>query len=449
MAIEVDRGEGATAGAAFDPSPAYRAYVLFVLFLGYIFNVIDRGVINVLIESIRHEFSLSDKELGLLGGLSFAVFYSFIGIFLAMWADRTVRRNVLAVCIALWSAMTALCGAAVGFWTLAAARAGTAIGEAGGSPPSHSLISDYFRSDQRATALSIYALGVPVGGMLGNFLGGWSNQFFGWRATFVMVGLPGLLVALLVWLTVKEPPRGFSDRSSASVAQQSAPPLGEALRFLWSYHAFRHMCLAAALHSVVWYAGSALNGSFLARSHGMKSGEFGTWLAFFQIVGAIGSFLGGVLSDRISRRYGDRRWYMWVPGIATLVMVPFQFTGYLSQHLWVMAGSFCIMFIFGAMFFGPSFAVTQGLATLRTRAVATSILLFVQTLIGLGLGPFLAGAISDWLRPELGEQSLRYALVIVGLANIWAAGHYFWGARTIRANWANTERLNAAGTAAT
>jgi MFS family permease len=426
-------------------TPVYRGYVLAVLFLGYVVNVMDRGVLAVLLQSIKQEFSFSDTQLGLLSGITFAFFYSTLGVPIAMLADRTVRKNVLAACCALWSAMTALCGVAVGFWSLAAARAGTAVGEAGGSPPSHSLISDYFKREERATALSIYALGVPVGAMLGQFIGGWSNQWHGWRTTFLLIGLPGLAVAALVYFTVREPARGHSDRAANAGAATTAPPILDVLKFLWSYVSFRHMCLAAALHSVVWYSGSQMNGAFFARYHQMESGEYGSWLALFSIIGAIGTLLGGVLSDRLSTRLKDSRWYMWVPGIATLVMVPFQFTSYLSHDLWVVVPSFCVMFIFASMFFGPSFAVTQGLATLRSRAVATSILLFVQTFIGLGLGPLLVGMISDSLAPTRGDAvSLAYGLVIVGLANLWAACHYFYGARFIRQNFANTERLNAA-----
>lgn len=439
---QADIGSTAVARAAgVTFTPAYRRYVLVVLFLGYVVNVMDRGVLAVLIQSIKSEFALSDTQLGVLSGFTFAFFYSTLGVPIAMWADRTVRRNVLATCCALWSGMTALCGMATGFWTLAGARAGTAIGEAGGSPPSHALISDYFPREQRATALSLYALGVPVGAMIGQFLGGWGNQFYGWRMTFFLIGLPGLLVAALVRFTVIEPPRGHSDNASAAVASAPAPPIWSVVKFLWRYVSFRHMCLAAAMHSVVWYSGSALNGAYFARSHSMQSGEYGTWLALFAIIGAVGTLLGGFLADRISTRMGDRRWYMWVPGIATLIMVPFQFTSYLAQNLWVVVPSFCVMFIFASMFFGPSFAVTQGLATLRTRAVATSILLFVQTFIGLGMGPFLAGVISDYLQPTKGVHSLAFGLAIVGLANLWAAAHYFRGARTLREDLVHTESI--------
>jgi MFS family permease len=204
------------------------------------------------------------------------------------------------------------------------------------------------------------------------------------------------------------------------------------LRYLWGRPSFRHMAIAAGLHSLVWYSGSQLNASFLQRSHHMTSGEAGFWLAVFSATGAVGTMLGGYLGDRLSVRSGDRRWYMWVPGWATLMMLPFQFSSYLAGSLWIVVPSFIVMLILGSMFFGPSFAMSQGLATLRTRAVATSLTLFMQTLIGLGLGPLLAGAISDYLHPTVGNDSLRYGLAAVGIVNVWAAVHYFRGARTVR-----------------
>lgn len=420
-----------------------RAYVLVVLLLTYIVNVMDRGVLALLLQGISMEFQLTDGQLGFLASLPFAIFYSTLGIPIAAIADRTARRNVLAACCALWSVATASCGLAFNFTSLIVGRALTAIGEAGGTPPSHSLISDYFSREERATALSIYALGVPIGTMVGNLLGGWGNHFYGWRATFLLIGLPGLLVAALVWFTVKEPPRGLSEVGTVRSTEKT-PPLWDVVRFLASYASFRHMCLAAALHSVVWYAGSQLNAVFLIRSHGMSSGEAGTWLAFFAGVGALGTLLGGLLSDRLSAWTGDRRWYMWVPGIATIVMVPFQFFAYLSNNLSLVIPSFFIMISLASMFFGPSFAVSQTLATLRSRAVATSLLLLVQTLVGLGLGPLVAGVLSELFRPHVGDDSFRYGLCLVGLVNLWAAFHYFVGARSIRQNVENTERLNRA-----
>jgi MFS family permease len=431
-----------TAGAGIMSQAWYRSYVLAVLFLAYVANTVDRSsVLAVSLQAIKLEFGASDTQLGLLGGIAFALFYATLGIPIAAWADRTSRRNVLAVAVALWSAMTALCGLAVNFAMLFAARIGTAIGEAGGSPPSHSLISDYFPKSRRGTAFSIFALGVPVGTMVGNAFAGWGNQNYGWRATFIMAGLPGLLIALVVRLTILEPPRGLADGVRRDAAAAPAPRIFEALSFLWQRASFRHLSLAAALHSVAWYASGAFNAAFLIRSHQMTAGEAGNWLALFAGVGALGTALGGYTADRLSIRTADRRWYLWTPGLATLAMIPFQFSGYLAQDLRVALPSFAVMMFFAAVFFGPSFAMTQALATLRMRSVATSLLLFVQTFIGLGLGPLLTGMISDYLAPTSGTDSLRYALVVVGLANVWSAAHYLWGARSLRADLEATERV--------
>jgi MFS family permease len=240
--------------------------------------------------------------------------------------------NVLALAITLWSIATALCGAAFNYLSLFVARSATGVGEAGGSPPSHSLISDYFKSSQRATALAVYAMSVPFGTAIGSYVSGHANVAFGWRTTFFIVGLPGLVVALLVWLTVKEPPRGYSDAPEAKSKQKTAPPFMEVFRFLLTRRSFMHMSLAAALHSVVWYAGSNWNATFFIRSHGMDTGQAGSYLAIFALIGAVGSFAGGFLADRVSTAKDDKRWYMWVPGVACLIMVPFQFVSYLSRE---------------------------------------------------------------------------------------------------------------------
>lgn len=432
MAISGSNPAGGAAAAALRFRPWYPNYVLGVLFLAYVVNVMDRAVLGVLIQPIKHEFNASDTELGLLGGIAFAAFYATLGIPIAFWADRSSRRNILALAVGLWSAMTAMCGMAVNFTMLLLARVGTAVGEAGGTPPSHSLISDYFPLRKRATALSFYALGIPLGAMCGSLAGGWLNEFFGWREAFILVGLPGILVALLVRFTVREPPRGHSEMVAPAAAGAGAPSIPEVLNYLWARTSFRHITLAAALHSFVWYSGSTWNAPFFMRSHGMSTGEAGSWLALLSLVSAIGTFFGGVIADRLSTRTKDRRWYMWVPCIATLAMVPLQFTSYLGSDLALVIPSFGAMLILGSIFFGPSFAMTQALATLRMRAIAASILLFVQTLIGLGLGPFFVGVISDRLQPTIGEGSLAYGLVIVGLVNVWAAAHYFRAARTLR-----------------
>lgn len=423
--------------------PWYRNYVLLALTICYIVNVMDRSqILAASIQAIKREFGATDFQLGMLSGIPFALFYSFLGIPIAAWADRSSRRNVLAMAVAVWSGMTALCGMAVNFTMLFAARIGTAIGEAGGSPPSHSLISDYFPKTLRGTAFSVYALAVPIGTALGAAMGGWGNQYLGWRMTFIVVGLPGLILGLLVWLTVLEPQRGLADGVSRAAATGKAPGMMEVLRFLWLRPSFKHLSLAAALHSVVWYSSGAFNNAFLQRSHDMSVSEAGYWISVLSAIAGFGTFLGGLACDRLSTRFNDRRWYLWVPGIATLLCVPFQFLAYLSPNLTTALPSFVGLMFMAAVFFGPSFAMTQALATLRMRSVATSLLLFIQTLIGNGIGPSTTGYVSDLLVPSVGGNSLRYALVIIGVVNLWAALHYVLAARTVRQDLEATERAS-------
>jgi MFS family permease len=417
----------------------YQYYVLVVLVIGYIFNTMDRSVLGILLQPIKDELQISDAALGWLTGPAFAFFYSVLGIPIARLADRWSRVNVLAISIAIWTAATALCGAAYNYVSLFVFRCTTGIGEAGGSPPSHSLISDYFSGSKRATALAVYAMAVPFGTAIGSFVSGHSNVFYGWRWTFFIVGAPGLLVALLAWFTIKEPPRGYSDKGKV---KQETPAFLDVFRFLLTRKSFVHMSIAAAAHSVMWYAGSNWNPSFFVRAHGMNTGVAGNYLASFALIGAIGTFAGGFLADRLSVRSGDRRWYMWVPAIACLAMVPFQFFAYLSPQLPVVVPTFTVMVVLASMFFGPSFAMGQSLATVRMRAMSASVLLFIQNIIGLTAGPWLVGQISSHLGNN--GTSLRYAMVIVGISNIWAAFHYYMGSRTYRDDLEATARLNAA-----
>ena len=419
----------------------YANYVLVLLTLGYVINTMDRTqILSASVQAIKKEFGASDSQMGLLAGVPFAIFYSFMGVPIAAWADRSSRRMVLALAVGSWSAMTGIFGMAVNYAMLFAARVGTAVGEAGGSPPSHSLISDYFSKANRGTAFAVYALGVPIGSSLGAAFGGWGNQHLGWRKTFILAGVSGIVMALVMWLTIKEPPRGLSD-GVARGDRAPVPGMFEVLGTLWQRRSFRHLTLAAALHSVVWYASSIFNNAFLQRSHGMSVAEAGYWIAVLSAIAGVGTFLGGFAADRLSVRYNDRRWYMWVPGIATLLCVPFQFLAYLSADRAVFLPSFVGLMFTAAVFFGPSFAMTQALATLRMRSVATSLLLLIQTLIGFGLGPWVTGLISDQLKPSYQQNSLRYALVMIGVVNAWAALHYLVGSRSLRQDLEATEKL--------
>ena len=449
-------------------TPAYRWYALGLLVVVYIFNFIDRSILGILVEPIKRDLEVSDTLMGFLGGIAFAAFYTFLGIPIARLADRGSRRNVLAVCLALWSGATALCGLAANFVHLLLARIGVAVGEAGGSPPSHSMISDMFPPERRATALAIYALGIPIGTMIGNLGGGWINEAFDWRTAFMVVGLPGLLLALVVRFTLREPPRGAAEGLSLGTstplggvqqpaghamhgADQSAqasgavvelPSVWEVFRLLWSRRSFRYMALAGSLHAFVGYGVGYWIPAMFIRSHGLTTGQMGTALFYLGFASIIGTLAGGYLGDRLGAK--DPRWYLWLPGLAILVSLPFSIYVYTANApylaLWVLA----VPYMLGAYYLGPTFSLTQGLVGLRMRALAASILLFILNIIGLGLGPQFTGIVSDLLAAitELGADSLRWALVTSLAFNLISAGLYLVAGKTIKEDLAASGELS-------
>ena len=421
-------------------TPRYANYALGLLLGVYIFNFIDRQILSILIENIKGEIQLSDTELGFLGGIAFALFYTFAGIPIARWADRGSRRNIISISVLIWSLFTAFTGAARNFWMILVARIGVGVGEAGCSPPAHSLISDLFPAERRGRALSIYALGIPIGGSLGTLIGAWVGDLFGWRMAFVVVGLPGILLALIVRMTLREPVRGGSE--VAGPVETDAQSLSEVLRFMAGLRSFWHLSFAGALHAFVGYGAAYFVPSFFARVHEMGLAERGTWLSLIGLVAVIGTYLGGWLGDRLAPK--DMRWYLWVPAIATLVGVPIALGYYLSPNPYVALLLFGIPAgIAGPMYLGPTFALTQTLVKPGMRALASAILLFVMNLIGLGIGPWFVGFASDALAPRFGDESLRWALVsIVSVGNLWAAIHYFFAARTLRGDLLLKDRLN-------
>ena len=414
-----------------------RWYIVGVLTLVYIFNFIDRQIISVLQEPMRIELGLSDTQLGLLQGLTFALFYVTMGIPLARWADIGVRRNVVALAVGTWSVMTALCGVAQNFVHLLLARIGVGIGEAGGSPPSHSIISDLFPPGRRALPLAIYSTGITFGVFMAYVFGAWVSDNFGWRVVFIALGIPGVILALLVRFTVTEPPRGQFDGPDAD---RAPPSMLAVFRFLFSSRTFIHLSLAAAMHAFVGYGVAAFLVSHYVRSFGIPIDEISRVampLGFIiGLGGMMGNFLGGYLSDRMSPR--DARWAMWIPAVANVLTVPFAAVAILSDDFYFSLAMYVIPLTFAYIYLGPTLATTHALVQPRMRAMASAVLFFIVNLIGLGLGPTMVGAISDALIPTYGTDSLRYAIVLTFMFNIWSAAHYWYASRYLREDLART-----------
>ncbi|MGB5255939.1 MAG: MFS transporter [Woeseiaceae bacterium] len=410
-------------------SRRYRNYVLFLLMVVYIFNFIDRQILVILQESIKAELGLSDKQLGLLSGFTFAVFYVVCGIPIARLADRYNRVNIVSASIAVWSAMTAVSAFVGNFWHLLAARVGVGVGEAGASPPSHSIISDYFPHGERGRALSFYSMGIYIGILIGFLLGGWINQFFGWRTAFLVVGLPGILVAVVVKLTLREPPRGQLDDGDHTDAPDTH--IVDDLKLLWNLKSFRYAAFAAGFNAFLGYGALNFMPSFAIRIYEVPVGVVGTWLALIAgIAGAAGVYTGGHLSDHLGKR--DDRWAYWVPGISTLaagvLLVPMM----LSGDQYVMWGIYVLVSLCLSMFLGPTIAMAHALVGPRYRALSSSVLFFILNMIGLGLGPLTVGAVSDALAPSMGVNSIRWAILTTALAAFVSAALYFNAARYLR-----------------
>ncbi len=419
------------------PPLAYRRYVLGLLAVVYVFNFMDRTILIILLQPIKDELLLSDTQLGLLSGIAFALFYVTLGVPIARLADRYNRVNIIAFSIFLWSLMTAVCGLAGNFIQLLMARIGVGVGEAGCTPPAHSMISDYFDSGSRSTALGIYSLGLPIGSFLGVLAGGWIAQLYGWRAAFLVVGLPGLALALLVKLSIREPARGLAEGRQPPAA--NLPPLREVARYLWGRKTFVHITLATSLLAFTSFGTGTWIPPFLIRSHGMGLGEVGTVLAILTIVaGVAGTLGGGILGDRLARR--DLRWYVWLPVIFMLAGIPFLVAGLLVANTYLALTLWLLPTLSFYAYVGPVMAVIQRLAALRIRAMSVAVFFFFTNMIGMGLGPLLIGWISDLTHRLFGDDSLRYALMIGVVFILWASVHYLLAAKSIRHDLALSER---------
>ncbi len=404
----------------------YRRYILGLLLVILAFNYVDRSVLSIVLQDIKGDLALSDTELGLLTGMAFALFYSVMGIPIARWADRGNRVTVISVTTALWSLMVALCGVAGSFIQLLLIRIGVAVGEAGAIPPAHSLIADYFSRAERPRAVAIYMLGGSLSVVIGYFGGGWLNEYYGWRLTFILLGLPGVVLALLAWCTLREPRKEKPPQTEA----EDQPPLRQVISTLWRLPSFRHLLIA---FSVMFFFGQGVGQwapSFFIRSHGMSTGELGTWYALiYGLLGAVGTYWGGELASR----YAAGREMLQLRSIC-LLYVLFTFLSlwtYLTPDKAVALSLMGVTALTVNGVSGPMFAIIQTLVPEQMRATAIAFIYLVANLIGMGLGPLAAGLLSDLFTPYYGGEALRYALVALCPGYLWMAAHFWLAARTV------------------
>ncbi|SKB36078.1 spinster family MFS transporter [Sphingopyxis flava] len=409
-----------------DSSSAQTRTMLWILLIVYIFNFLDRQIVNILAEPIKTSLRLSDTQLGLLAGPAFAVFYALLGIPIARHADKegTNRVRLIAIALAVWSAMTAVCGLAQNFIQLLFARIGVGVGEAGCTPAAHSLITDSVPAEKRSSAIAFYGLGVPVGSLLGLILGGVVNDLYGWRIALMLVGAPGLLLALIVLIFMREPRHHrIAQTVKAAPAQL---PVGAALREIFSSRAFVFILIAASATAFLSYGKALWTISFFIRSHGLSTTEAGLSMAVvLGLAAALGTWLGGKAADVFGRR--DKRHILTLPAYGMAIVAPLLFLGYVMEDWRVAMALLIIPSIINAAYYGPAYACVQGLVRPQARAVAASIMLFGQNLIGLGFGPFLFGVFSDALAPTYGEESVRYVLYGAAWLGLIPA-FFFWRA---------------------
>ncbi|MGQ0661124.1 spinster family MFS transporter [Sphingosinicella sp.] len=422
---------GAGNGTARGASPGGR--VLLVLLLAYIFNFIDRQIIGILAVPIKAELGLTDTQLGLMGGIAFALFYSGLAIPIAWLADRKSRVNIIAISVATWSAFTALCGVAQNFWQLFLARMGVGIGEAGGVAPSYGLISDFYPRERRARALAFFSLGIPIGSALGVFFGGWIASHLDWRSAFLIVGLAGLPAALLVKLLVPEPVRGGFDSADGS-ASEPAPPFLEVAARLASTPSFWLLSFGAASGSILGYGLIFWLPSFFGRSFGLALADVGWFYGGIVLIGGVaGTWLGGWLGDRTGP--GDPGSYARIPAFCFLAAAPCFAAGLFAPNLWLGWALFATGQMLALAWLGPVIAAVQHIVPPNMRATASASFLFINNLIGIGFGIFFLGFMSDRMTAAYGEDSLKYS-ILFGLAfYLLSAAIYFMASRRLARDW--------------
>ena len=399
----------------------YKWFVLIVLTIVYVFNFADRQILIILQEEIKEDLQLTDTQLGLLTGLGFALLYTTLGIPIAKLADKYNRKNILAFSLGFWSLMTVLSGRALNFFQLLLTRIGVSAGEAGGMPPSHSIISDYFPEKERGTAFSIYSMGVPIGILLGFIVAGLIASEYGWRAAFYALGIPGILLAILMYFIVKEPIRGQID---GQIENKKDPTFKEVIEELFSKKSFLYLCLGAGFTTFSSYSLNNFMPSFIQRVHGVDLMTVSINLGLsIGIGGLIGALIGGRLADIKGAK--NKKWYLYVPMLSCITsFFPALIILFTASSKIALAAIFPYA-VFNAAFTGPVYAVGQTLANVKMRAFATALILLFMNGIGLALGPLSAGMLSDFLEPSLGNLSLRYALTL-NLLSLFLAVFFYW-----------------------
>ena len=411
-----------------EPS-AQAGTALLLLFLAYALSIADRMVLSVLIEPIGLEFGATDTQMGLLGGLSFALFYATLGVPIARLADQKERRIIIVFSLALFSLMTALSGFATSFLMLFLLRIGVGIGEAGVNPASQSIVADYYPKERRGMTMSILAVGAPVG-MIGGFLvAGKVSELYGWRAALFAVGTPGLLLAVAMLLLLREPTRGGSGSSVSEHAVQ--PGIMNSAVFMFATPAIRQLLIGSTLAGMVSYGTTTWLPTFFVRTHELSQSQVGLLMALlFGGLGAAGTLLAGKLFDRVSKQGFERG--VWMIALVQVAMIPLWVLAYQVDSLGPAIWLFLLPALAGNFFLGPTLALIQTLSPVPMRAVAAAIKMFCLNLVGLSLGPFIVGVLSDGLKDQFAQASLAMALSVLAVFSLWSAFHFGLCGRALR-----------------
>ena len=431
-------------------APPVRTYALSLLLGIYTINFLDRQVVNILAEPIKQDLGLADWQLGLMSGLAFALFYTVLGIPIARLAERKNRPIIIGTAVAVWSGFTALCGLAQNFFQLILFRIGVGVGEAGCTPPAHSLISDYVPKEKRSTALAFYSMGTPIGGLLGLIFGGLIADAYGWRVAFFVAGVPGLLFAILAYFTLPEPRKELAKR--AEKIQAASATFGETMKALAGKKTFWFISFAAAIKAFIGYGHAPFTASFFLRNHpeqvqalassvgatvgyNLQSvGFLGLALGLMSgTAGALGSWLGGFLADKYGAR--DLRAQMIAPAIASLVTIPIYIAAVTVGSVPLALLLLTVNGLLGTIWYGPVYGTAQSIVPPHMRATTSAILLFIINLIGLGLGPLAVGLLSDYFAVGMGMGSgegVRWALIVSSAFGLIAFFCFWMATRTIR-----------------